>query len=262
MKYILPFFFLLQLTACKKDEGTNSNNDARGILTVAFDQVVGSDNLVLGTSLYFNSSNEPFRVDVFRYYVSNFMFTREDGTIYTVPQDSSYFLIDELNSLSHIASFNLPVGTYKNLQFTIGVDSLRSTMNIADRTGVLDPTTLAGDMYWGWNSGYVFLKMEGRSDVAQPDGSYAYHIGGFGGYSAPTINNIRTVTLNLQEKGFADVRLAGTSKLMIATDVLKLFDGTEDISISANPDVMFTPYSTTISANYSQMFSHVSTEND
>ena len=65
-------------------------------------------------------------------------------------------------------------------------------MDVSQRTGVLDPSGAGADMYWTWNSGYIFFKMEGTSPAATGMGnSFMYHIGGFGGYSAPTINNIK-----------------------------------------------------------------------
>jgi len=35
-------------------------------------------------------------------------------------------------------------------------------------------------MFWTWNSGYIFFKLEGNSPVStQPNGKIEYHIGGF-----------------------------------------------------------------------------------
>lgn len=77
------------------------------------------------------------------------------------------------------------------MSFILGVDSLRSTKDLSERTGVLDPTAAGGDMYWSWNSGYNSLKMEGTSRSLPMGGDFMYHIGGFGGYSSATINNIK-----------------------------------------------------------------------
>ena len=61
---------------------------------------------------------------------------------------------------------NIPAGDYNQITFTIGVDSLRSTMDVSKRPGVLDPAQGHDGMYWTWNSGYIFFKMEGISPAA------------------------------------------------------------------------------------------------
>ena len=57
-------------------------------------------------------------------------------------------------------------------------------------------------MYWSWNSGYLFMKMEGTSAAvpatANIDHKFWLHVGGYGGGwngAAKTVNNLRTVTL-------------------------------------------------------------------
>lgn len=261
-KSIIIIASFISLFSCKKDTSNTSSGNERGSLSVEFDNVAGASDLVLNTGTYTNESGENFSVSKLKYYVSNFRFTKTDGTVYEVPQDSSYFLIDEENEDTHEAAFSVPVGTYKTAEFIIGVDSLRSTMDISKRTGVLDPTAEAGDMYWGWNSGYIFFKMEGKSDASPEDGNIMYHIGGFGGYTTPTINNIKTITLDLQPRGVAEVRTTGNANLHLFVDVLKVFDGQTSFSIAGHPMEMFTDFSTVVADNYSHMITHDHTENE
>ena len=148
----------------------------------------------MNTGTYTNAAGEQLTVTKLKYYVSNFVLTNANGTVYTVPQDSCYFLIDESDESTHEPVLHVPEGEYKTVSFLIGVDSLRSTKDISERMGTLDPTSEGGDMYWGWNSGYIFFKMEGTSPAsASPGGVFMYHVGGFGGYSSKTLNNLKTV---------------------------------------------------------------------
>src|SRR5574343_96432 len=87
-------------------------------------------------------------------------FDNEDGTERAIPQDSSYFLIEETNADSKVLELRVPEGNYKSVKFIIGVDSLKSTRPVNERTGVLDPSGAAAGMYWVWNTGYIFMKME------------------------------------------------------------------------------------------------------
>ena len=176
-----------------------------------------------------------------------------------MPQDSSYFLVQEEKPASQTITLSeVPVGNYTGLTFTIGVDSLRSLADISKRTGVLDPGLNDG-MYWEWNSGYIFMKLEGTSALAPAaqNNAFFYHIGGFGGgYNGKkTINNLRTVTLSFQNDA-AKVQASNTPLVLLTTDALKVFNGPTKLSIAEHASVMFDPYSTSIADNYAQMFSY------
>ncbi|GAB3017508.1 hypothetical protein GCM10027051_22940 [Niabella terrae] len=248
------------LFSCTKDKDIDFDNTQKGTLTVEFDNIVGDADLQLNTARYINSSSEEFSVTKLKYYVSNFEFTRNDGSVYIVPPDSSYFLIDESVASSHRPQFRLPEGKYSSLSFIVGVDSLRSTSDISERTGVLDPAGEGGDMYWGWNSGYIFLKLEGGYGAGLQQ-QYMYHIGGFGGYNAPTINNIKTIRLNLTARGMPQVTEGNRANIHLMVDLKELFQGPAALKIAEHPNVMFSDYSTVIADNYAAMFHHDHTEN-
>lgn len=266
-KTLLVTTALSLLWSCKKENTTPVINEATlAPLSVEFDNIVGAQNLVLNTVNYTNAAGESYNIQVLQYIVSNIKLKKADGTLYTVNPDSSYFLIKEADQATRFAKVKVPEGDYTALTFTLGVDSLRSTMDISKRTGALDPSGGMDDgMYWGWNSGYIFLKMEGISAQApvDPTGNrkYRYHIGGFGGYSAPTINNIKTITIDLTARGIAQVRSNKQANIHLFADISKVLGGTTTVSIAANPQVMFSDYSVHIANNYAAMFTHDHTEN-
>lgn len=253
--------------SCKKEKNEPGYDDKNlAPLSIEFDNIVGGQNLYLNSGSYTNAAGETFSVTLLQYFISNIKVKKADGTEYVVPQDNSYFLIKEGNPDFSEALINVPEGDYTSLTFTVGVDSLRSTMDVSKRTGVLDPSGGMDDgMYWGWNSGYIFFKMEGISDAAPVDGTgqhkYRYHIGGFGGYNAPTINNIKTVTLDLSERGIAQVRKNKSTNIHLMADISKVMNGSTTVSIAATPTVMFSDYSVNIANNYANMFYHDHTEN-
>lgn len=260
--------FAISFASCKKEKEEPIYNDTKlAPLSIEFDNIVGGQNLYLNTGSYVNAAGETFSVSLLQYFISNISFSKADGTTYIVPQDSSYFLIKEGDINLSKALVNVPEGDYTSVTFTVGVDSLRSTMDVSKRTGVLDPSGGMEDgMYWGWNSGYIFFKMEGISDAAPVDPSgqrkYRYHIGGFGGYSAPTLNNIKIVTLDLTAAGPALVRQGRNSNIHLMVDIGKVMGGINTISIADNPTVMFSEASQKIADNYMTMFKHDHTEND
>jgi hypothetical protein len=265
---IFAFAGLALFTSCKKDDKKDPVTPAatHGKLVLEFDNVVGEAQLALDSTgnTYTNASGEKFSVTQFNYYISNISLTKTDGSVYTVPQDSSYFLVMESRSeTQEVLLPHVPVGDYNSVSFTIGVDSLRSTKGLTERTGVLAPDYLAGHgMYWSWNSGYIFLKLEGVSASAPVSSGnfFYYHIGGFGGYSSTTINNIRNMKLTFPEA--ATVRGDIKPDVHMMVDVKKVFDGTSPLKISEDPEVMFSPRSVGISANYASMMKVHHVHND
>ncbi len=256
------FSSVILLVSCSKDETPLYNSNVKAALTVEFDNIAGSSDLQLNTATYTNAAGEAFKVTKLKYYVSNFVLTKTDGTVYTVPQDSCYFLIDESVVSTHEPLLMVPEGEYKTLTFMIGVDSLRNTMDISKRTGVLDPTTTAADMYWTWNSGYIFFKMEGTSTVITGPGNvFQYHIGGFGGYTTPTTNNLKTVSLDLTARGVPQVKAGKETNIHLMVDILKALNGSTNMSFASLPMIHSAAPGQPVADNYATMIRHDHTEN-
>ncbi len=259
--FVLVSTFSL-VSSCKKDDNTPKGN---GPVTLHFDNRFGADDLVLGTT-YTNQAGEQLAISTFNYYVSNIVLVKEDGGEYVVPKDECYHLVREgVDSTYELELENVPAGNYNTLKFIIGVDSLKNASPVSERTGDLDVATTASDMYWTWNSGYIFYKIEGTSPAAPYDSMmgasmFYYHIGGYGGYSSATINNIRNVTISASES--AIVGEGKNPEIHIFADAKEVFDSPSLLSIAAHPGVMFAPFSTTISDNYKDMFTINHIHND
>ena len=193
---IAAFSFLI---ACDDD----TEDTRTGELIFKFENKVNRIPLVMNNGRYTNAFVDTFIVTTINYYISNIILEKEnsDGSIYyyVVPKEESYFLIRGNESASRTFTLsNIPVGQYTGVSFMVGVDSTKSTADIEERTGVLDPIE-NDDMYWTWNSGYIFFKLEGRSPQApEVNGQqlFRYHIGGFGGYDGETFNNLRRLVIN------------------------------------------------------------------
>jgi hypothetical protein len=277
LKSLLFTSLVFALAACSKNEEVVPEfvNTNLAPFSIEFDNIVGDRTFSINNtgSLYTNSSREKFSISMLQYFISNVQLATADGKSYIVNPDSSYFLISGSDKATRFARIRVPEGDYTKLTFTLGVDSLRSTMGLDKRTGVLDPAAGGshdgGGMYWGWNSGYIFFKFEGNSPVisdnvnGDPTGKkqFKYHIGGFGGYSAPTINNIKRITVDLNTAGIAKVRKDRQSNVHLFVDVSKVFNGKNSFKIAEHPNVMFSDYSVNIAGNLAEMFRHDHTEN-
>jgi hypothetical protein len=234
----------------------------KGSIEIEFDNVAGDEDLALNTGVYTNAVGETYSISKFNYYISNIILKNENGTDYVVPQDESYFLVQEEDEATHVVELeDVPAGNYTGITFTVGVDSAKCAAPVDERTGVLDPAAGGADMYWGWNSGYIFLKMEGTSPASMM-GDFFYHIGGFGGYSSATINNIKTISLTIPGGAKGTVRTDVTPEMHLLIDAKKVLDGSTNVSIAANSMVMFTDYSVNIANNYANMFKIDHVHND
>jgi hypothetical protein len=234
--------------------------------TLHFQNVVGKQDLKLNDAIYTNAAGEKFSITTFNYFISNIKLERKDGTMYVLPQDSTYYLIKETDPISKDINLRVPPDEYTAVSFVIGVDSLMSTSDLTHRTGALDISGgMLDGMYWTWNSGYLFVKFEGESDQAKVDQTgqrkFRYHIGGYGGYKKPSLNNLKVVKLDFKGTHAGDTSQTTQVKINIQTDALKVFNGRTKIRIAENSTVMFGEQSKVVADNYSNMFSIVDTVN-
>lgn len=229
----------LLFTACKKDD----NNPAPGHIELHFDNVVGADELNMGSTWYVNANGDTFQVTKMNYYISNIVLNGPNGNSYTEPE--SYHLVQESEpSSQEVELENVPSGEYTSVTFMIGVDSVHNVSGA--QTGALDP---ANGMFWSWNTGYIMAKFEGVSPQSTAAGNIlVYHVGGFTG----TNNVLKTVTLpfpqsvNLNNNGF---------HIHINADLLKWF--TPNIINFGTLNTIHMPGADAknISDNYAHMFS-------
>ncbi|GAB3841513.1 MbnP family protein [Hymenobacter jeollabukensis] len=207
------------LTACEDDD--QPSTVTTGKINFEFENVVGSQALVIGDA-YSTLAGEQITVSKFNYILSNFQFTKTDGTVWAEPE--SYHLVKQSDTNSRkFAIEGVPFDTYTKVTFTIGVDSARNMAGA--QTGALAPNN---DMYWGWVSGYIFLKLEGTSPQSTSNGVYSYHVGGF---RKPYVS-MRTVSPALPT-GVASLQVTASQspELHLKADVQRVFAGPHPVSL-------------------------------
>jgi hypothetical protein len=263
--YFMRFLFFLGLMAmawsCKKDPGTLLNGPANTGYTTTNDVKINVTNVVDNSVLqlspgvpytslmarYVNAHGDTFTVSKFKYFISNIKLRRPDGTYYIEPE--SYRIVDASDSLGtcKFAIRNVPMGNYISVEFMIGVDSARNTSGA--QTGDLAQTD---DMYWSWNQGYIFLKLEGYSYSAPPSALYnlLYHVGGF----FHPYYNIKTVSLPFTQNALI-VDADHVSKVYLKANVQEFFRSSTIIDVSTMPIVTSPSAARVLAINYSHMFS-------
>lgn len=228
----------LFFTACHDDKDL-APTTASGTLELELDHLVGSAPLALNSSTFYSTpSGQQFKVSTFNYYLSNIKLKKADGTEYAEPE--SYHLIRESDpATKRFTLTDVPAGDYTSLTFTLGVDSVRNVSGA--QTGALDPSN---GMFWTWNSGYIYTKLEGSSPQAGGNQQLVFHIGGF---KAPN-NTIRTVSPSLNG-AVVQVRDGRTPSIHLQADVLRMFTGVTTIDFAKLSNTMGGPNSVLVANN-------------
>lgn len=212
-------------------------------LVLQFHHLVNGRVLSLDTATYTNAVGQTFNVTKFKYYISDIKLTDVNGKEYC---DSNSYLIDEDDADSKKVILHLvPQANYKQISFLIGVDSLHNCSGAQE--GALD--AMHG-MFWTWNTGYIFMKLEGHSPESSATAHLLeYHIGG---YKAPA-NCIRRVTLYFP--AVINPLTTNGYTIHIDADAGELLKTPTDIDFSKLPAVTDFHNAETIATNYSDMFS-------
>lgn len=241
------------LSSCKKDtKNEPAPAPPTGTVNISILNRVDTSDLVLNTKNYVNQHGDTFRVNTYKYYISNIRLTRNDGTVFS--ESNSYHLIDASVPSScafHISG--LPEGSYQNISFMIGVDSLHNVSGA--QSGDLDPTK---GMFWDWTSGYIMAWMDGTSPQSPATANkIVFQVDGFSG----PYNVLKTVSLSFGASP-ASVTKDHSSSLTISSDVLEWFKSPAVINFNTtyqigNPGAACRQ----IADNYADMFKLLSVNN-
>ena len=163
--------------------------------------------------VYLTENKDSISFSTLKMYFSDFRFKNKiNGGISTIDTLIFYDLAD---SSTHTFFNELDLTNFESLAFTLGLDSTKNVSG--ELENAYDP--LLG-MYWAWNTGYVNLKLVGKSNlILTKTHDFEFHLGGYR-YPLATAQNIK-VDLNDQ---------------YIYFDLEKLFS--ESINLSKNHHIM------------------------
>jgi hypothetical protein len=212
-------------------------------VNMRFQNKVGDLPLIIDSVNYKNELNQDFTISKFKFYISNVRFENTNGT-QTAPSTS--FLIDQEDSLSlSTNSISIPSGIYSSIEFILGVDSLHNVSGA--QNGALD---VVNAMFWTWNSGYIFMKLEGNSSFSNSPGHFfEYHIGGF----KEPYNAIRKIKLTFDQP--VEILKHKLTDILIKVNVLEILQHPNSIDFSKNSSIVEPFQSKIVSDNYEDIFS-------
>ncbi|TKC10381.1 hypothetical protein FA048_09320 [Pedobacter polaris] len=239
---LVTLFAILTLgfTSCKKEKQQPDANQT-GSFTLEFDNTVNGAQLMLNTQNYTNANGDSYTISTFKYYVSNVKLSKADGTTYSIPE--SYILVDASKPSSSLISIaDVPEGDYTKINFTIGVNKERNLAGA--QTGALDP---ALGMFWTWNSGYIFVKLEGNSPQSTAaNHTLTFHIGGI----VDPNNTIRTFSTDFNVANPLRIREDKKPQLHFKVNAGSLFTGKQNVNFAQLNFTMGGANSVIVANNY------------
>ena len=196
---------------------TQSNKDS---LFVNLNLRWKNEHLELNKS--YLTKTDSLQLSTFKFYISAIEIEFTDNS--KLIKNNSYHLIDiENKSSQKIALLKKTNKTISRILFNIGVDSLASVSGAM--SGDLDATN---GMYWAWQSGFINMKIEGKSSSCSTrNNNFHFHIGG---YLKPNYA-LRKVNINCND----NINGNCNDNINLIVDLSKLFD---EIDLKSTNSIM------------------------
>ncbi len=199
---------ILFTLGCKKDNKIETPNETpttnSGVLVFNITAKINNQNLVYNTTMYKGNSTDSFKVSLLKYYLSNFKLKDVNNNTYSI---NEYVINEHNTSTISFTLNNISPGNYNSLNMLIGVDKEKNISG--SQTGALDPIN---GMFWDWNTGYIFFKLEGeyKNSLTTTLKPITIHIGGFEG----TFNCLKEANLNS-----IDLKVVNDKKTIVNIDL-------------------------------------------
>lgn len=220
LKLQLLVWSLIVFSSCVKNEEINEYDTNEPIKKSTFrlemDHYWQSlDNGFRLNNLYtLEKTKTQIQIHTLKYYISNIRLTNKQGMIW---EDQTAAYLVDASSLTHsiLTVKNVPVDDYTYLELQLGIDSIYNVSGAQEGALSLDK-----GMFWTWNTGYIFLKIEGQIEPnSNNKTNFSYHIGGF---NEPH-KALQTLRFKIDESGMF-VREFAVPQIHITVDVARFWN--------------------------------------
>jgi hypothetical protein len=207
---LLAFACMIGFSGCKPDkEDPKPTPVETGTFEFKLVPTVNGADLKLD-QVYRNLDNQRFTVNFLKTYVSNLRLLKADGSEVLV-KDVALLDLAQTGKTDHGAGMyftvSAPVGDYVGIKYLIGIPD---SLNFNDPTPYANthPLSVTQEMHWSWNTGYIFVRMEGTVDSAGTETGplsrgYFYHLGRKELQREVTARNANTA-FRIQKDGFVE----------------------------------------------------------
>ncbi|WP_282124378.1 MbnP family protein [Algibacter mikhailovii] len=241
----------ISIISCSSDD-SGETITGTGTILIEFDNAYQDSDLLLGSSSYNASGTEKIKISKVKYIISNIKLEDEDGNVYVIPKNESYFIIDESNEDSQMIELSdVPAANYTKITYGLGVDQAKYLEGANGQGDFLIKAQEAG-MMWSWQAGYKFFVFEGlyTSATTTTETAFAYHMGSHGS----SLDNYKEVSMSFANTARVRTNMspiihivADLSNTLMGTTVFKLddapqihVDAVKSPQIATNISAMFT----------------------
>ena len=171
----LASLIAITFSACKNDDDPIVEEDVH--MEFEFNYVVGGE--AYDTSRVYTINGTAVQFSIANFYAGGIAFLTEEGAPTEI--EGKYLLVTPYSGMQEVGE--LKEGHYHMVRFYIGVDSVNNGQSEADFTSrdADDPLALQfPTMHWSWNSGYKFIRVDGKVDTdadGVPDEVMSFHLG-------------------------------------------------------------------------------------
>jgi hypothetical protein len=207
---------------------------ARRVISFHFIPTFHQRPIGFGDTWYRLPGGDSVVFETLKYYISNVAFYNNGTPVFA--EKESYHLVDASEDGKPGFTVDLPAtAAYNTLRFSLGIDSATSTSGAMG--GDLDPVK---GMFWTWQSGYINLKLEGRSNACPTrQNRFQFHLGGYDYRNNSqqqvflAVKPFQDINIGLPLDSFlGDINLASQNAIMIP--------GPEAVALSKKLAALFT----------------------
>ncbi len=186
---IASFSFVL---GCGDDDSGSADPVETETFALNFEGVVGDQALSCDQTYTLGAADTDVSFTELKLYVSEIELLSADGAVPAelvadgVWSNGSTVLLDfedatgscangtpETNTVVNV---EVPAGDYTGVRFKVGVPFEENHQDVAVAPSPLNLTS----MFWNWNGGYKFVRIDGRAQNGEAEGGFVFHVGSTG----------------------------------------------------------------------------------
>lgn len=223
---------ILFVAGCKDESdpiapAPTTETEVHGI-SIRFYPKYGSSALALNKK-YLNAAGDSVQMTKLMFYVSELSLIDTTGKYVAMTGLSLVDFSTLTNGYVEVKTKG-PDGTYRGITFSVGVPTSLNHQDASTQAAPLGPNS---GMYWAWNPGYIFHKIEGKVDSANAQKDFSFHIG-----EDSRKASIFLATMSGASKTSFVVAHHDTNSFSVAVDYSKFFsvglDGVSPMKLSQN----------------------------